>query len=192
VTVDQPTSAGFITTWPTGVARPNASTHNFTAGTTVANLVLATVGTDGHVSMFNSAGDTHLVADVIGYYSSTGGAFVPVAPQRMVDTREGLGAPLAPLGQGGAVTVRLANGTPVPPSASAIVVNVTAANSTDRSFVTAWPTGVGRPTASTLNPRPGVPVPNQAYLKLGTNGSIDVFNNSGATDIVVDVFGYIV
>ncbi|MCU1362006.1 MAG: hypothetical protein JWN99_3295, partial [Ilumatobacteraceae bacterium] len=192
VTVDQPTSAGFITTYPTGVDRPTASTHNFTAGMTVANLVLAKVGANGRVSMFNSAGDTHLVADVIGYYSSTGGAFVPVAPTRMVDTRAGAGAPLAPLGQGGAIGVRLANGSPVPASASAIIVNITAADSIDRSYVTAWPTGVARPTASTLNPRPGVPVPNQAYLKLGTNGSLDVFNNSGSTNIVIDVFGYIV
>lgn len=191
VTVDQPTSAGFITTWPSGVELPTASTHNFTPGTTVANLVLAKVGADGRVSMFNSAGNTHLVADVIGYYSSSGGAFVPVAPQRMVDTREGLGGVLGPLGQAGSFSVPLATGAPVPPSASAIIVNITAANSTDRSFVTAWPTGLVRPNASTLNPRPGVPVPNQAYLKLGTNGSLDVFNNSGSSDIIIDVFGYI-
>jgi hypothetical protein len=37
-----------------------------------------------------------------------------------------------------------------------------------------------------------VPVPNQAYLKLGAGGRLDVYNNSGATDVIVDVFGYIV
>ncbi|MGE3588908.1 MAG: hypothetical protein AB7L17_14380 [Ilumatobacteraceae bacterium] len=190
VTVDQPTGSGFLTTWPTGEALPTASTHNFVPGLTVANLVLAKVGAGGKVSMFNSAGDTHLVADVIGYYSSSGGAFVPVAPQRLVDTREGLGAPAGPLGQQASMTVGLANGAPVPASASGVVVNVTSADSTAPSFLTAWPTGVERPFASTLNPRPAVPVPNQAYLKLGDGGALDIFNNTGATSVIVDVFGY--
>jgi hypothetical protein len=191
VTVDQPTSAGFITTWPTGQALPNASTHNFVPGLTVANLVLAKVGAGGQVSMFNSGGNTHLVADVVGYYSASGGMFVPVAPQRLVDTRDGRGGRTGQLGQGEAFGVSLADGSPVPPSASGVVVNVTAADSSIPSYVTVWPTGVQRPEASTMNPRPGVPVPNQAYLKLGSNGSLDIYNNSGSTDIIVDVFGYI-
>ena len=192
VTVDQPTGPGYITTWPTGEPRPNASTHNFTQGLTVANLVLAKVGADGRVSMFNSFGQTHLVADVIGYFSAQGGAFMPVAPKRLVDTRDGTGTPQGQVGQGGAISVPLANGSPVPADAKAVVVNVTAADSSRPSYATAWPTGVGRPTASTMNPRPGVPVPNQAYLKLGTGGQLDVFNNSGSTDVIVDVFGYFV
>jgi hypothetical protein len=190
VTVDQPTASGFVTTWPSGEALPTASTHNFVPGLTVANLVLAKVGDGGHVSMFNSAGETHLVADVIGYYSSSGGAFVPVAPKRLVDTRDGTGGVSGQLGQGASMTVGLADGAPVPPGASGVVLNVTAADSTAPSFLTSWPTGVEKPFVSTLNPRPGVPVPNQAYLKLGTGGRLDVYNNTGATNVVVDVFGY--
>ena len=38
VTVDGPTGTGFVTTWPTGEPRPNASTHNFSPGLTAANL----------------------------------------------------------------------------------------------------------------------------------------------------------
>ena len=192
VTVDQPTGSGYITSWPTGEARPTASTHNFTAGVTVANLVLAKVGAGGKVSLFNSAGATHLVADVVGYFSASGGAFVPVSPQRLVDSRDGTGGVLGQLGQGGAVTTPIATGSPVPSNASAAVVNLTSVNSSLPSFLTAWPSGVGRPTASIMNPRPGVPVPNQAYLKLGSSGRLDVYNNSGATDVIVDVFGYIV
>lgn len=192
VTVDGPTGSGFVTTWPTGEPRPNASTHNFTPGLTVANLVLAKVGAGGRVSLFNSTGSTHLIADVIGYFSASGGAFVPVSPQRLVDSRDGTGGVLGQLGQGGIVAAPLATGSPVPGSAGAVVVNVTSVNSSAPSFLTAWPSGVGRPTASTMNPRPGVPVPNQAYLKLGAGGQLDVFNNSGATDVIIDVFGYVV
>jgi hypothetical protein len=34
--------------------------------------VLAKVGANGQISIFNSAGNTHVVADVIGYFSSSG------------------------------------------------------------------------------------------------------------------------
>lgn len=192
VTVDGPTGSGFVTTWPAGEPRPNASTHNFVPGLTVANLVLAKVGAGGKVSLFNSAGSTHLVADVIGYFSGSGGAFVPVSPQRLVDSRDGTGGILGQLSEGGSVVAPLATGSPVPGHAGAVVVNVTSVNSTLPSFVTAWPSGLGRPTASTMNPRPGVPVPNQAYLKLGSSGQLEVFNNSGTTDVIIDVFGYVV
>jgi hypothetical protein len=192
VTVDQPTGTGFVTTWPAGQGRPNASTHNFVPGLTAANLVLAKVGAGGKVSIFNSAGSTHLVADVIGYFSSSGGAFVPVSPRRLVDTRDGTGIVAGQLGPESKVTPSLATGSPVPSSATAVVVNVTSVNSSHPSYVTAYPAGVSRPNASTMNPRPGVPVPNQAYLKLGSTGRLDVFNFSGSTDVVIDVFGYIV
>lgn len=191
VTVDQPTSSGYLTTWPTGEPMPTASTHNFVPGLTAANLVLAKVGANGQVSMFNSAGSTHLVADVVGYFSSQGGTFVPVTPSRLVDTRDGTGGVVGPIGQGSSFTAMLAGGGAIPPQATAVVVNVTSANSTAPSFVTAWPSGSGRPVASTVNPRPGVPVPNQAYLKLGSAGELAVFNNSGNTDVVIDVFGYV-
>ena len=91
VTVDQPTSAGFLTVWPTGEARPLASSHNFVPNLTIANLVLAKVGAGGQVSIFNSGGSTHVVADVVGYFSASGGTFVPVSPQRIADSRRGIG-----------------------------------------------------------------------------------------------------
>lgn len=191
VTVDQPSASGFVTTWPTGEPRPNASTHNFVPNLTAANLVLAKVGANGKVSLFNSSGATHLIADVVGYFSASGGAFVPVTPERLLDTRDGTGGVLGALGPTVNVGASLADGTPVPSSATAVIVNITAVNSTLPSYVTAWPAGLTRPTASIMNPRPGVPVPNQAYLKLGPGGMLDVFNFTGSTDVVIDVFGYI-
>jgi hypothetical protein len=55
-----------------------------------------------------------------------------------------------------------------------------------------FPSGTVRPIeGSTLNPRPSVPVPNHAYAKLN-DGAVDIFNYAGSTDMIVDVFGYIV
>jgi hypothetical protein len=191
VTVDQPTLSGFLTVWPRGEGRPTASTHNFVPGLTTANLVLAKVGTGGQVSIFNSAGATHVVADVVGYFSASGGAFVPLDPTRVIDTRNGTGTTAAPLGLGDGRTMILANNAPVPANAKAVIVNVTATNTTNPSFITVWPSGAAQPLASTLNPRPGENIPNHAYLRLGANGSLDVFNNNGSTDVVIDVFGYV-
>ena len=44
-----PGANGFITVWPCGVARPNASSLNYTAGRTSASAVLVTPGTAGKV-----------------------------------------------------------------------------------------------------------------------------------------------
>ena len=177
--------------WPTGETQPFASSHNFVPGLTVANLVLAKVGTGGQVSIFNSAGNTHVVADVVGYFSATGGVFVPVSPQRIVDSRTGSATecrgprPTAEQpGRGG-------RRRPGAERSNGCIVNVTSVNSTAPSYITVWPTGTTRPTASTLNPRVGVPVPNLAYLKLGTGGHLSLYNNTGSTDYIVDVFGYI-
>ena len=81
----------------------------------------------------------------------------------------------------------------MPANATAAIVNVTSVNSSLPSFITVWPAGTAMPTASTLNPRPGVPVPNLAYLKLGSpGGRLSLYNNTGSTDYIVDVFGYVV
>jgi hypothetical protein len=183
VTVDQPSTDGFVTVWPTGEPMPTASTHNFVPGLTVANLVLAKVGNGGKVSLFNSKGSTHLVADVVGYYSANGGRFIPVSPQRMVDTRYSIGPRLGSLDAGGAFAAPISSG-------AGAVVNVTSVDSTATSYLTAWPAGENMPVVSTLNPRPGVPVPNQAYLKLGLGGQLAMFNFAGTSHVIVDLFGY--
>ena len=54
-----------------------------------------------------------------------------------------------------------------------------------------WPTGDREAHGLDAEPAPGVPVPNLAYLKLGSGGQLSVYNNSGSTDYIVDVFGYI-
>jgi hypothetical protein len=141
------------------------------------------VGAGGKVSLFNSNGASHLVADVVGYFSSNGGRFIPISPSRVVDTRDGAGDRLGPLGANGSFT-------PVVSGGSGAVVNVTSVNASTTGYITAWPAGETMPLVSTLNPRPGVPVPNQAYLKLSADGRLGVYNFAGSSDVVIDVFGY--
>ena len=67
VTVTEAQGAGYITVWPCGTARPNASSLNYITGSTVANAVIAKIGTDGKICLYTQSA-THLLADVNGYY----------------------------------------------------------------------------------------------------------------------------
>ena len=67
VTVASPTAAGYLTTYPTGTARPTTSTVSF-SHTTLANLVLAPLGSDGSVQIYNgSASPVEVVVDVSAF-----------------------------------------------------------------------------------------------------------------------------
>jgi len=68
VTVTEPTAGGYITVYPTGSSRPNASSLNFSPNQTIPNLVIIVLGTGGKIQLFNgSPGTVHLIADVTGY-----------------------------------------------------------------------------------------------------------------------------
>jgi len=70
VTVVSPTAASFLTLWPTGSARPNVSTINFTGSDpSLANGAIVGLGTaPNDLSVFNSAGSVHVLIDVTGYF----------------------------------------------------------------------------------------------------------------------------
>jgi hypothetical protein len=72
LTVTNPTVSSYVTVWPAGMALPNASNINFTAGQTIANLVTVQVGAGGIIALFNQLGHTDLIADVVGYYLPPG------------------------------------------------------------------------------------------------------------------------
>jgi Regulator of chromosome condensation (RCC1) repeat len=67
VTALSPTAPGFVSVYPTGAARPDASNLNFATGTTVPNLVIARVGNGGQVTIYNFGGTTGLLADIVGW-----------------------------------------------------------------------------------------------------------------------------
>jgi hypothetical protein len=67
-------------------------TSNFVPGQAVPNLVLAKLGQGGKVSIFNFTGSTNVIADVMGWFPMTN-SYQPLVPQRLLDTRTGLGAP---------------------------------------------------------------------------------------------------
>jgi len=67
VTATNTTSNGYLTVYQSGI-RPLASNLNWAVGTTVPNLVIATLSSGGAITIYNSAGSTDIVIDVLGYY----------------------------------------------------------------------------------------------------------------------------
>lgn len=76
-------SAGFLTAFPCGTTRPEASNLNAVPGRTVANLALVRPDTDGRICVYVHE-PTHVVVDLLG---SFGPSFAGTLPQRMLDTR---------------------------------------------------------------------------------------------------------
>ncbi len=196
VTAVNPTTASFLTVWPTGATRPTASNLNFGPGDVIPNLVIAKVGAGGQVSIFNRFGDVDVVVDLSGYFPAAD-AYVPLVPARVLETRAGLatidgrGRPGAPLGPSESLDLELLGRAGVPSTGvSAVVLNVTATNVTGASFLTLWPSGAPRPIASNLNLTPGTTRPNLVIVKVGKAGSVSVFNAAGTADVVADLAGY--
>jgi hypothetical protein len=68
LTAVTPGAPGYLTAWPSGSVRPLASNLNFLPGQVVPNLVVAAVGSNGKISLFNgSTAQTDVVADVVGW-----------------------------------------------------------------------------------------------------------------------------
>jgi hypothetical protein len=59
---------------------------NLVAGQTIPNMVIAKVGADGQVSIFNLAGNVDVVVDILGWFP-TGGSYTGLSPARLLDTR---------------------------------------------------------------------------------------------------------
>ena len=123
--------------------------------------------------------------------TAVGATIHPLTPQRILDTRTGLGAPAARLGAGGTIGLQVTGAGGVPASGvTAVVLNVTVTEPSAGSFLTVSPTGETRPLASNLNYVAGQTVPNLVVAKLGAGGKVDLFNSSGTTHVIADVAGW--
>jgi hypothetical protein len=181
-----------LTIWPAGEGQPTASNLNLAAGQTVPNLVVAKLGVGGQVSVFNNAGDVDVLADVVGYYvEGGGGRYTPLVPARILDTRDGTGAPAGKLGAASSLHLEIAGRGGVPATgATAVVLNVTVTAPDAPSHLTVWPAHDAMPLASNLNFVAGQTVPNLVTLKLDTDGHAELFNNAGSTHVIADVVGW--
>ena len=188
LTATDATKPAYVQVYPTGArpARPT-STTNLVPGKIVANLVTVPVGTGGSVQLHVSAGSVDLVADVLGYYTSTGSRFVPLSPRRLLDTRTG-----SPVTAGSDRAVVVGGSAGVPTGATAVVVNTTGVRANHPLNLEVYPTGHQPSTrTSVVNLQDAEPVPDLVVMPLGAGGAISLSASTGSTDVLLDVVGYL-
>jgi hypothetical protein len=185
---------GYLTIWPTGYSQPLVSTLNSSDARTKANAAIVPAGTGGSVSVFVT-NTSDVVLDVNGYFlpatASTGSAFYPVTPCRIVDTRTAagtFGGPMMSAGETRAFPVQSST-CGIPSSAQAYSLNFTVVPQEQLNYLSTWPAGSAQPFVSTLNATTGTVVANAAIVPGGTGGAINVFTTEG-TDVIIDVNGY--
>ncbi len=185
VTAVTPTASTVVTVFPAGITRPTASNLNVPAGDTRANQVTVALGTGRKVSVYNHSGSVHLLADLAGHYGQGAGArFTALAPGRVLDTR--VTGPA--LGQGRTRVVDFTGR--IPESATAVTFNLTVTAPTAATFVTAWPSGTARPTASNVNIPAGDTRANLVTVALGADRKVNLYNHVGTTNAIVDLTGF--
>ncbi|WP_370075936.1 N-acetylmuramoyl-L-alanine amidase [Streptacidiphilus sp. MAP12-16] len=190
VTATGGSADSWVTVSPDGPSRPNTSNLNFPAGRTVPNLVTVPV-VNGKVDFYNAHGTVNLLADLVGYYTSTGGGstLVSAGPTRVLDTRSGIGGFSKPVGDNSTISLQVANVNGAPANTTAVVMNVTATGATADSFVTVYPGGQARPNTSNLNVGPGRTTPNLSIVPV-VNGKVNFYNAHGTVNLFADVTGY--
>ncbi|MBT2478799.1 PKD domain-containing protein [Streptomyces sp. ISL-94] len=203
VTITEPQAAGHLTVYPAGQAASSTSNLNFSGGQTIANAVIVPVSADGKINVRNGSwAGTHVIVDVVGYYSpGSTSAYMPVTPERLLDTRGDENWNSGPLLGFEYLYMPLSTRNP---DITGFALNSTVTNTTDHGHLSVAPDPNTReqyqngtavsppvPNSSTLNWTPGKTVPNLVQASTGKNGIIDFFNWSpGNTDVIVDVFGY--
>lgn len=81
-------------------------------------------------------------------------------------------------------------GNGIPTVASAVALNITAVRPSRETYLTVYPDGEVRPTASSLNPDPGAVSANLVVAKVGEGGRIRLFNHAGDVHLLADLTAY--
>lgn len=189
ITAITPDSDTFLSAIPHNRPRtgPLVSNVNARRFDTVANLATVSVGENGAVQLYNDAGNTDAVVDIVGFYLADDNAvgngrtrFTLQDPQRKLDTRGPNQLPLAP-GETRVVDIGTA--------ADAVLVNITAVDPTTDGYLSAFPADATQPPlASTINFAARQTVANSAIVKLD-DGRLKLHNPAGTTHVIVDLLG---
>ncbi|WP_037575194.1 S53 family peptidase [Phaeacidiphilus oryzae] len=171
---------GSLTAYADGATKPSLSQMYWdSAVPTRTNLLAVPVGSDGNVDIAVS-GQTHVLADVFGYFSSTGKELTPVAPSRL--WRQTLTA-------GTTSVIPVAGVDGIPSGVKAVELNVSAGTNPGGGYIEVWDDKGTRVDTSATLWKGGQQTTNQVIVPVGSDGKIDLYVSTGA-DVSVDVNGY--
>jgi len=185
----------YLTIWPSGLPQPIVSTLNSLDGRVKANAAIVPAGAGGAISVY-ATDSTNVILDINGYFLPPAGGtlqFYPLAPCRVVDTRNARGELGGPSLQGGQERdfPVLSSNCHIPSAAEAYSMNFTVVpvGGQPLGYLSVWPAGLRQPVVSTLNNPTATIVANAAIVPAGTGGAIAVYPDQN-TQLVIDINGY--
>lgn len=125
--------------------------------------------------------------------AAIGGELHPLAPARVLDTRDGTGLAGLPhrLGDGETITFPVLGRGGVPAAdVTSVVVNLTATDASTAGWLALHPSDEAWSGSSSVNFPAGGTAPNMAIVAVGADGRVALRNCCGSVDAVVDVVGW--
>jgi hypothetical protein len=199
-----PQAGGYLTLFPANAAQPLVASSNYNAGQVVNGPFSVGLAPTGEFNIFSFA-TTHLVVDVLGYYSTeandvngAGLLFNPLPkPVRLLETRAnqavGCYLPGLPLSSGVENTQPArgaCDGVTIPANALGVVGNATVVTPNAAGYLTLWPSTALRPLVATANYNAGDIGNRHFIVGLGAgDGAFKLFS-SATTELVIDLSGY--
>jgi len=176
---------GFLAAYACDGPRPTIATVNHRAHEVVSGWAYVPLAEDGSLCVFARSG-VDVTVDVTGTFTADGDlSFVPAAPTRMVDTRDGTGGWAPIQGQRQTLRPRVA-----PADAEAVSGTITIVRPLRQGHLRAWsaPECEAPPTAAAVTAVAGEVLAN--HLSVGvTDGELCVYARS-ATSTVFDTSGW--
>jgi hypothetical protein len=129
-----------------------------------------------------------VAADRFSYVATSAPYHTLASPQRLLDTSaKGSGGPLL---AGHTRELVIAGVGPIPTNATAVLLHVTFHARSVRSNLTLFPEGARRPTRADLSAGAGQTVTKNIEVRIGSHGSISIYNSGGNANLVVVAEGY--
>lgn len=175
LTSDRTDADGYVTAYPCGETRPEASDLNPVAGQVRTNRLITYANQNGEICFYTLKG-TDLIVDVDSVVDVT------KFPNRRTDTRTS-GDPLDP---GEVLEVFI----PEAVGGKTVTGNLTSTETDDNGYITGYPCDQPRPLASDLNPRQNEVVANRYIGKASQDGKICFYSLKG-THLVFDANGIV-
>jgi GH25 family lysozyme M1 (1,4-beta-N-acetylmuramidase) len=185
VSVVEPVHSGYLRVSPSG-AVATTTALNYPAVRSATGLVI-TRAANHAVTVAMHGGAAQLVVDLVGYYDATsdvGSSFVSSSPQRVLDTRRGLGA------SGRNVkSVTLTLPADIPADATGAVLNLSAVTPSGKGYLRLAAAG-DEPTTTAISYDTAGSVTGLALTPIGAGRQITVTVYGAAVDVVADLVGF--
>jgi hypothetical protein len=193
VTVDRPTRSGGLWVGPAGAAQ-TGSAMRVVRGASSSATQLVPVGANGRLMLEQGFTQRlHVTLEVLGWFADgpgvSPGGYVPVAAQRVVDTRQGLGGDALQAGQRREVTVVGVGGVPVT-GVRAVTVSVTLDRPAHSGNLLVDPAGAGQ-AGPTVRFRQGKTTSVTLLVPVGINGRVVLRHSSTRRlHLTIDLLGW--